>query len=548
MTKTIIPILYAQNKIHPFKELINLNDIPIIRGLRKYIDEGVISLHMPGHKNNRRGFEELNWIQDNLYKIDNTEVPGLDNLHMPEEMILEAQMAAARAFKSNRSYFLVNGSTSGIYGMILGVTKPGDKIIVQRNCHKSIFMACLLGDLEAVYLNPTTLEDFNIAVSLRVEDVIKVMDENRDAKAVVLTYPTYYGTCMDLERIAREAHLRNILVLVDEAHGAHSYFSPRLPKGAMECGADLSVTSLHKTIPAMTQTALLNTANIKTEGIEFMLRVFQSTSPSYVFMTSIDAARYIMEDRGKQLIDELLDNIDIFKEKLSIIPFYEVLGIEHMKRGNIFDMDPTKLVIKSPIGGIMLEEILRKEYGFQVEMSDINNVVALTSIGNDGKSIEGLYNALFEIAMKYGSRENGVESGSLWTGKAAEASIWEMKSLDGVPVPICEAENSDIRNKPMGVPSYNGEVNIGEKVNTAKISMRTAYYSSKRKVKLSEAAGMISCEMVSPYPPGIPVLLPGEIITNEIIKLIYFYKSKGIHINGLSDKSAEYIEVAMSIH
>ncbi|MDF2673026.1 MAG: aminotransferase class V-fold PLP-dependent enzyme [Clostridiales bacterium] len=517
MTKTIIPILYTQNKIHPFKELINLNDIPIIRGLRKYIDEGVISLHMPGHKNNRRGFEELNWIQDNLYKIDNTEVPGLDNLHMPEEMILEAQMAAARAFKSNRSYFLVNGSTSGIYGMILGVTKPGDKIIVQRNCHKSVFMACLLGDLEAVYLNPTTLEDFNIAVSLRVEDVIKVMDENRDAKAVVLTYPTYYGTCMDLERIAREAHLRNILVLVDEAHGAHSYFSPRLPKGAMECGADLSVTSLHKTIPAMTQTALLNTANIKTEGIEFMLRVFQSTSPSYVFMASIDAARYIMEDRGKQLIDELLDNINIFKEKLSLIP------------------------------GVKLDEILRKEYGFQVEMSDLNNIVALTSIGNDGESLEGLYNALFEIAMKYGSRENGVESGSLWAGKAAEASFWEMKSLDGVPVPICEADNSDIRNKPMGVQSYNGEVDIGEKVNTAKISMRAAYYSPKIKVKLSEASGMISCEMVSPYPPGIPVLLPGEIITNEIIELIYFYKSRGIHINGLSDKSAEYIEVAMSI-
>lgn len=493
-----------------------LDDMPILQGLMKYINEGVISFHMPGHKNNRRGFEELNWIQDNLYKIDNTEVSGLDNLHMPEEMILEAQVAAARAFKSSRSYLLVNGSTSGIYSMILGVTSPGDKIIIQRNCHKSVFTACLLGDLEAVYINPCVLEKFNIAVSIKVDDIIKVMDENSDAKAVVLTYPTFYGTCMDLERITGEAHKRNMLVLVDEAHGAHSYFSSKLPRGAMECGADAAVTSLHKTTPALTQTALLNTGNIKTEGIEFMLRVFQSTSPSYVFMASMDAARHIMEQSGSELIDELLDNINAFKEKIKRLPFYEVLGTEHMKGGSIFSMDPSKIVIKSPIGGVMLDKILREKYGLQVEMSDINNILALTSIGNDRESFDRLYDALFEIAREYEGMPHSFSEGN---GK--------LKAIG-------------VENDLTGAAKFEGGIS-----RQAGISMRAAYYSPKKRVKLSEAAGMISSEMASPYPPGIPVLLPGEIITSEIIEGIYFYKNNGIHINGLADKSAEYIDVAV---
>lgn len=484
--------------------------MPIIEGLKKYIDEGVTSLHMPGHKNNTRSFPELNWIQDNLYKIDNTEVRGLDNLHMPGEMILEAERAASGAFKANKSYFLINGSTCGIYSMILGVTRPGDKIIVQRNCHKSVFTACLLGDLNAVYVNPSIIKGFNIALSPTSEDVIGAMDDNKDAKALVLTCPTFYGTCMDLKRITEEAHRRNILVLVDEAHGAHFYFNQRLPMGAMECGADAAVTSLHKTTPAMTQTALLNVGSIDAAGIEFMLRVFQSTSPSYVFMASMDAARHIMEDRGRELIDELLDNIEAFKKKLSKLPFYRVLGKEHREDGGFYDIDQTKLVISSPIGGVKLDEILRDKYGLQVEMSDINNIVVLTSVGNDGEVLEKLYDALVEIA---GMHEN-FERGSIW--------LSETQSNRG--------------NESSFVQGYLG--------NSSVISMRAACYSPKRRVRLKDAAGRISCEMVSPYPPGIPVLLPGERITPEIVELIYLYKAEGISISGLSDKSAEYIDVA----
>lgn len=471
----------------------SLEQMPVLKGLMDYIKEGNISFHMPGHKDNLREFNELKFIEKNLYKIDKTEVPGLDNLHIPNGIILEGEKRAASLFKVARSYYLVNGSTCGIYGMIMGMTKPGDKIIVQRNCHISVFMACMMGDLNPVYINPEISIEFGIAVSLDVEKVIKIMDENRDARAIVITYPTYYGTCCDLEKISEEAHKRNILVLVDEAHGAHLYFSERLPNGAMEMGADLAVTSLHKTTPSLTQTALLNVKEgIETSGVEFMLRVFQSTSPSYVLMASMDAARYIMETRGRGLLEELLNNIKTFRNKVSELKGYRILGRNHINCNSIFDLDETKLVINSPLKGKVLDERLRKEWGIQVEMSDANNIVALCSLGNMGDSLDRLYKALLSY------------------------------------------ENSDCRGEKTFymMPSYEKAIN-----------MKDAYYKEKRIVKLLDAVGMISSEMVAPYPPGIPILLPGEVITKEIIEAILFYKSKGIDINGISDKNGEYIKV-----
>lgn len=470
-------------------------NMPIVEGLKKYISEGVISLHMPGHKNNIKEFEELNWLQENLYKIDNTEVKGLDNLHLPEEMILEAELLTATAFKAAKSFLLVNGSTCGVYSMILGVTKPGDKVIVQRNCHKSVFTACLLGDLRLEYINPWISEEFSIPLSVKEDEVIEIMNRNPEAKAIVITYPTFYGTCMDLGRIVREAHSRNILVLVDEAHGAHGYFNQKLPRGAMEYGADAAVTSFHKTTPALTQTAVLNVGSINTEGIEFMLRTFQSTSPSYVFMASMDIARGIMEDRGEKLIDELLEDIEAFKIDMAKLTFYKILDKEHIAKQG-FTIDPTKLVIKSPLGGTKLDSILREKYGLQVEMSDANNVVALTTIGNKGENFKKLYKALSEISY--------------------------------------ENKDNKFNKIEFNVPGYREG-----------ITMREAYYSKKEKMKIHAAVGKISTEMATPYPPGIPILLPGEIITEEIVEAIDFYKQIGIPINGLMDKAADNIYTAI---
>ncbi|WP_035377267.1 aminotransferase class I/II-fold pyridoxal phosphate-dependent enzyme [Fervidicella metallireducens] len=470
--------------------------MPIVEGLIDYINEDIIPFHMPGHKNNKRQFNELNVIRDNLYKMDNTEVPGLDNLHLPEEMILHSQKLAAQAYKAAKSYFLINGSTCGIYSMITGTTKPGDKIIVQRNCHRSVFMACFLGGLNCVYVNPRILDEFNIAVSVETSDLIKIMDENPDAKAIVITNPTFYGTCCNLEEIVKEAHRRKILVLVDEAHGAHFPFNDNLPKSAMECGADVSVVSMHKTTPALTQTALLNVSKgVDTEGIEFMLKLYQSTSPSYILLASIDTARYIMQEKGRILTDELLVNINEFRDKMSSIEEYRLLGKEHIGVKGVSDVDITKIVISSNFGGKNLDNLLRQKYGIQVEMSDVNNITLICSVGDNKESFDLLYNALIDV-IKNKEKVN--------------KSIHFKKSIPGYKIAI---------------------------------NMREAYYTKKRRIRLCEASGMISGELVAPYPPGIPVLLPGEYITDEIINYIEFVKENNIPLNGINDGTAEYINV-----
>jgi arginine/lysine/ornithine decarboxylase len=473
-----------------------MSKMPVVEGLLKYANENVTPFHMPGHKNNRRNFKELNIIRDFLYKFDNTEVPGLDNLHIPQGMILQGEKMAARAFRAGESYFLVNGSTSGIYAAIMGLTKPKDKIIIQRNCHRSVYTAVLLGNLDAAYVNPTIIDEFNIAVSLNAYDVIRCMDDNPDAKAVVVTYPTYYGTCSDIKTIIDEAHKRNMLVIVDEAHGAHLPFNKNLPSPSLDLGADVSVTSLHKTTPAMTQTSLINIRHgLNSDGIKFMLRAFQSTSPSYILMASIDAARCIMEDEGDRLLGELINNIEIFRNKVSKLDSYKLLGREHIGKSDIFDVDITKILIKSSTGGLELEKILRNDYKIQVEMSDIDNILLICSIGDEKEAFVRLYDSLADINKKYRKVKNA--------------------------------------NIILKMPSYKKAAGISE-----------AYYRPHRMVKLKEAVNSVSAEFAVPYPPGVPVVVPGEVITDEIIEYLDMIKRYGISINGLSDINGEYIEVA----
>ena len=473
-----------------------MSKMPVVEGLLKYVNENVTPFHMPGHKNNKRNFNELNIIKDFLYKFDNTEIPGLDNLHIPHGMILEGEKDAARAFNSGESYFLVNGSTSGIYAAVMGLTKPKDKIIIQRNCHRSVYTAALLGDLDVAYINPTIIDGFNIAVSLNIDDVIRCMDENPDAMAVLVTYPTYYGTCSNIKTIIDEAHKRNMFVIVDEAHGAHLPFNKNLPQPALELGADVSVTSFHKTLPAMTQTSLLNIRRgLNSDGIKFMLRAFQSTSPSYILMASIDAARYIMEDRGDKLLDELLYNIELFRNKMWELNDYRLLGREHIGTADIYDVDVTKILIKSPVGGLELDEILRKEYKIQVEMSDLNNILLICSVGDEIEAFKKLYDSLYDISKKHRKIKNN--------------------------------------NIILKMPTYIKAAGINE-----------AYYKPHRIVKLKDAVNLVSAEFAVPYPPGVPVVVPGEVITGEIIEYLDMIKSNGISINGLSDMNGEYIEVA----
>lgn len=469
--------------------------MPVLAGLIKYIDEKNIPFHMPGHKGNINSFKELEFLQERLYEIDKTEVPGLDNLHVPSGMILEGQKLAARAFKAKESFFLVNGSTCGIYSMLMGVTRPGDKVIIQRNCHRAVFMAALLGDLCVEYIDPEINKEFKIPGGIGIDNLIAVMEKNLEAKAIVITYPSYYGICSDIKAIVREAHKRNMLVLVDEAHGAHLSFSPLLPKPSMVLGGDVSVISLHKSLPALTQTSLLNVGKgIDDKGIKFMLGVFQTTSPSYVLMASIDAARNIMESRGEKLLGELLVEIEKFKEKMLSLKSYRLLGINQIGRAAISDIDITKIVIAGDIGGRALEKKLRREYNIQVEMCDTYNIILIASVGDCAIYFEKLYEALYNI----------------------------------------DKECNNIKVQDLFYKQIKYEMCL---------NLREAYYSNKISIALLDAEGYISGEMVVPYPPGIPILLPGEIITQEIIDYLIEAKEAGIVLNGIADETGEKVFV-----
>ncbi|CDF57172.1 aminotransferase class I/II-fold pyridoxal phosphate-dependent enzyme [Thermobrachium celere] len=464
----------------------------LIDDLIKYKQEVDVRFHMPGHKGNTFEFDELERLREHLFSIDVTEVEGTDNLHVPNGIIKNAQDRAKEFYGAEHSFFLVNGSTAGIYSMILGLLKPKDKIIVQRNCHRSVYSACMLGDLDVVYVNPVIDEEFHIPVSLDIEQILDVMDSNLDAKAIVLTYPTYYGTCFDLKRVIQEAKKRGMYVLIDSAHGAHFKCSSKLPEDAIELGADAVVYSLHKTTPALTQCSILNVNNVDITGIKFMLSIFQTTSPSYVLMSSIDAAVNIMNKKGTELIERTILSANKLRERLKIIGF-DSINLDRIGRYNIKDIDTTRIVISSNIGGYLLDEILRKKYKIQVEMSDNKNIVLIGSMFDKEDYYEYLYKALCDIKNKYleGNKQN--------------------------------INYADVKYK-------------------IRMNMRSAYYSKKERVLLKNAKGLVSAEMIVPYPPGVPILMPGEEITEDIIHFINENRGK-IALNGISDKNAEYIYV-----
>ena len=480
-----------------------ISKTPLYDGLIDYMKENTLSFHMPGHKNGRGilKISERPDFKDNLIFIDQTEIPGLDNLHLPEGIIMEAQQLAARAFRSDYTYFLVNGTTCGVYSMILGVTNHGDKIIVPRNSHRSVAGALIIGGLWPVYYQPDIDLDKGIAVSVSPDVIEQTINENPDAKAVLVTNPTFYGTCSDIEAIADIVHKHNMVLLVDEAHGAHLPFSRRLPINAMDAGADCAAMSIHKTLSSFTQSSMLHVrrGRVDVEKIEFMLRLTQTTSPSYILMASLDLARFQMEEHGEELLDKLINMVDEFRVKVNTIPDIYCFGKEIVGQYHVTDFDPTKVTVNFKnfgMPGTRIAEILRNEYKIQVELSDLYNILALGTIADEKESYQRLYDALYDISIKHSS----------------------------------EREIKDIPHVYWEMPHQ-------------ALSPREAVYEPMEMVDFKKSDGRISTEIIAPYPPGIPVILPGEIITGSIIENVLKVKEAGIKINGPRDQRLEKIAV-----
>lgn len=469
---------------------------PLYDALMEYVKKETVPFHMPGHKQGRVLPKEY---IENLAKIDLTEVPGLDNLHNPDGAILEAEKLAAKAFGSKQAFFLVNGSTAGIYAAMYAVLNPTDKVLVMRNSHKSVYNGVVLTQSIPVYLLPEIDYENGIAMGIDVEKLEEVLQKERDVKAVVVTHPNYYGFCSDIEKIVDIVHKYGKILIVDEAHGAHFPFSNNLPKTSIKAGADIVVQSLHKTLTSFTQTSILhlNSDRVDVDRLKYSLSLFQSTSPSYILMSSIDMAREYMEKEGKKRLGEVIQLALYVRKEIDKMEGIRCLGEDIVGRYGIVDFDVTKLTISVKnlgIEGPEAEDFLRRECNIQVEMSDVYNILAMVTVGDDEKRVKMLLEGLKKLSknrkrVKFGDRIL-------------------FPSLPEMVLTPSEA----VRKKKVRVP-------------------------------FEKAEGAISADFVTPYPPGVPLICPGERIEKDMVKYIEVLYNKGIKVLGIQDNLLSVCEI-----
>lgn len=466
----------------------NRSNTPLINALNNFIAEEKTIMHMPGHKQGK-GFD-ADFI-NKIVRFDLTELPGLDNFHKPEGAILESMDALKKAVGSLKSYFLVNGSSSGIHAGILSCFKRGDKILVNRNCHKSVINALILIGIKPVFIMPDYLEEFNLPLPPDFSSWKKALDENPEVKGAFVTTPDYYGICQPLADLADLLHEHGKLLLVDEAHGAHFAFSDELPETALKQGADLCVQSFHKTLPAFTQAAVLHigSTRINAEKVQRAISMLTTTSPSYMIMASMDYARDFLERKGEEAYGKLAGMLDDIKQRLKKMKNLRLIpdnigGIER---------DPTRLVIDtslSDITGYALYNRLCREYGIYAEMSDISHVVFILTLADTWEDIYNLAKALTEIDKSLNKGGN--------------------KFSFRMPLSAGECSLADLND----------------------------FLDSSEEIPLEDAEGCVSAEMVTPYPPGIPVLCPGELITKEHIQYLAEVIRSGADVHGMgTDKN-----------
>jgi len=472
---------------------------PLFDALKRYLDERVIPFDVPGHKHGRGLKEFTDFVGKTIMNLDVNAMEDLDNICNPIGVIKEAEKLAAEAYNATHAYFLVNGTTFGVQAMIMSVCKPNDKIIIPRNAHKSTIGGIILSGAIPVYVQPEINEELGIAMGVPVANIRKAIKEHPDAKAVFVINPTYYGVASDLKSIIRLAHKNDMLVLVDEAHGAHMRFHPELPKMGMDLGADMSAVSTHKTGGSLTQSSLLLINDLRVDPllVKSVLNLTQTTSASYLLMASIDVARKQLVLEGRKLLDNTLNLVRYAREEINQVPGLYAFGKELLGTPGCFAFDETKFSVNVKalgISGYEVQKILRRDYHIQVELADLYNIMAIFSLGDSEETVMPLINALKEIARRFGV--------------------------------------VDVRPKTF-IPETPEVI----------VSPRDAYYSSKKVVRLEEADGEISGEMIMAYPPGIPVVSLGERITQDIIDYVKLLKEEGCQLQGTEDPYVDYIKV-----
>ena len=431
-------------------------------------------------------------------RLDVNSMKPLDNLCHPVSVIADAEQLAAEAFGAAHAFLMVGGTTSAIQSMVLTAVKRGEKIILPRNVHRSVMGAMVLGGAVPVYVNPAGDKRLGIPLGMRVEDVRRAIKENPDAKAVFVNNPTYYGICSDLRSIVKLAHEHGMLCLADEAHGTHFYFGENMPVSAMAAGADMAAVSMHKSGGSLTQSSILLTGPGMSAGyVRQIINLTQTTSGSYLLLSSLDISRRNLALRGREAFKQVVELAEYARTEINRIGGYYAYSKELINGDSIYDFDVTKLSIHTRdigLAGIEVYDLLRDEYDIQAEFGDLGNILAYLSIGDRQREVERLVSALAEIKRRF-SRD--------------KSTLMDFDYIDPIVA----------------------------------MSPQEAFYGEKESLPIRETAGRVCSEFVMCYPPGIPILTPGEQITEEIIDYIAYALEKGCSMTGPEDPGIERLNV-----
>lgn len=487
--------------------MLNQNKTPLLDALKVNAARPHTPFYTPGHKQGEGISQPLaDLLGKAVFRADLTELSDLDNLFAPQGVIQEAQQLAAEAFGALQTWFLVNGSTCGIEAAILATCGTGDKIILPRNVHSSAIAGLILSGAIPIFLNPEYDPLLDIAHSSTPNAVQSALQQHPDAKAVLVVYPTYYGVCGDLSAIANITHQYNIPLLVDEAHGAHFAFHPELPTPALTAGADLTVQSIHKVLGAMTQASMLHIQGnrIDCDRISKALQLVQSTSPSYLLLASLDAARQQMAMHGKMLMSHTLQLTEEARTRISQIPELSVLQMPQLEESPGFvALDKTRLTVTvSGLGltGFEADEILDEKFAVTAEFASLQHLTFIISLGNTPADIEKLVQGFTTLAKEY------------------------------------RRSNLTVKNQ-VGL-------NLDRTLDYAlELSPREAFFAVSEILPLTQTNKRICAEIVCPYPPGIPVLMPGEVITKSVLEYLQQIQAMGASISGCNDISLKTLKV-----
>ncbi|ALS21486.1 aminotransferase class I/II-fold pyridoxal phosphate-dependent enzyme [Paenibacillus naphthalenovorans] len=475
---------------------------PLFTALKEHAGRNPVQFHIPGHKKGVGMDPEFReFIGDNALSIDLINIAPLDDLHQPTGVIEESQKLAAEAFGADHTFFSVQGTSGAIMTMILTVCSEGDKIIVPRNVHKSVLAAIIFAGAKPVFLKPVRDESLGIDHGVTTKSVRRALEIHPDAKAVLIINPTYYGVCANLKEIVDVVHSYNIPVLVDEAHGVLIHFSNRLPMSAMQAGADMAATSVHKLGGSMTQSSVLNIreGRVNIMRAKTIISMLTTTSTSYILLGSLDCARRYLALNGKELADRALELASYAREEINRIPGLYCFGEEILGKEATYDYDPTKISIHVRhlgITGYDAENWLREQYNIEVELSDMYNILCLVTPGDTRENIDILLTALRRL-----SQEN-----------------YSIRQANELVIKI-------------------------PKIPQLSLSPRDAFYGDTEIIPFKESADRIIAEFIYVYPPGIPILLPGEVISQDLIDYITEHIEVGLPVKGPEDRSIENIKV-----